>query len=162
MGSHQLIQCSSADSRQELMLWGKYVKQEKYKMVISIVQSLRCCQLVVKKVPEPDVAREWPCEFPLTWSQFNLIHLLSCLHRRLASKEWMKFLRLRYPTHLWINFYYVRQKSSYSTLEEGELILWLFCQRISSYPILKNSLLFWTLTGGMHQLWNMSKAPIQT
>lgn len=58
MGSHQLIQCSSADSRQELMLWGKYVKQEKYKMVISIVQSLRCCQLVVKKVPEPDVARE--------------------------------------------------------------------------------------------------------
>lgn len=135
IGSHQLIHCSSSDSRQELMLWGKYMKQEKYRMIISIIQSLSSCQLVVKKLSEPYVAPEWSYEFSFTWSQFNLTHLLFCLHRRLASKEQVKFLHLRYPIPLWIGFYYVRQKSSYSILGKGGLILWLFCQRIGSCPI---------------------------
>lgn len=48
------------------------------------------------------------------------------------------------------------------SLGKGGLILWLFWQRISSYPILKHSLLFWTLTRWGHQRWNMRENPIQT
>jgi len=73
-------------------------------MIISMVQSLSCCQLVVKKLPEPHVAPGWPCEFPFAWSQFNLPHFLSCLHRRLASEEQMMLLHLRYSISLWIGF----------------------------------------------------------
>lgn len=72
IGSHQLIHCSSPSdsSRRELMLWRKCVEQKRYRM-ISMVKSLSCCQLVVKKIPEHYAASEWSWEFPYTFTFFS-------------------------------------------------------------------------------------------
>lgn len=67
-----------------------------------------------------------------------------------------------YPIFLWIEFHCLRERSSYYSLGKAGLILRLFWQRISSCPILNNSLFFWTLSGWAHQRWNMRENPIQT